>query len=99
MDVVLIEVITEENVIFTMDKNFARMKKMDFSMSFFVRLLSNNPFKNLSFRLKLVIRLLIWNSAVCPIQMIHLYYLINLGHLIETCFSSHPLNLAGFPLT
>lgn len=81
MDVVLKEVITEENVVFTMGKKliiFQEGKKEVFlPLSFFVRLLNNNPFKNLSFRLKLMIRLLILNSAVCPIQMIHLYCLIN----------------------
>jgi len=41
-------------------------------------------FKSLSFRLKLVVRLLIWNSAaVCPVQIIYLYYLINFHHLVE----------------
>lgn len=92
MDVVLQEVITEENVIFAMGKKLIILQEgkkgiFFFSLSFFVRLLINNPFKNLSFRLKLVIRLLICNSEVYPIQMIHLYYLINFDCLSETFFS------------
>lgn len=62
MAVMLKEVITEENVIFTMGKKLTILQERKegfFSLSFFGKLLSNNPFRNPSFKLKLVIGLFI----------------------------------------
>lgn len=68
--------------------NSARREKGFIVLSSCVRLLNNNLFKNLSFSLRLMIRLLIWNSAaVCPVQIIFLYCLINFHWLVQSWFT------------